>query len=707
MLTGKISFVFILACLTLNSVAKEISVGVLAFSGEEYAKKTWQPTIDYLNQKIPKHHFSLTAIEPSNIEYLEQLTEEKKLDFVITQPITFVELQIKYGASSILTLVDESKASSFGSVIFTKSGSNIKSFNDIKGKKIAGATPKGLGGWLIGYNEILLNDVDVVDEASVDFLGVQGNIVNAVIDNKIDVGIVRTGVIERMINQGKVKREDLFVLNQKQIEDFPYLISTRLYPEWALVKTKHISKSIAKQVASALLLMKPGSSQAKARGYWEWVTPVDYQPIHDLMKKLRVGVYQNYGKITLWQYIKDNIVLSSLFFLAIFVLLITGFWVVKLNHQLKRANYLIEQQNDTVLDSVSEGIYGVDLQGRCTFINKALTEITGWDREDLLGNMQHDILHHTHADGAPHHQDDCPVHDTFKDANPRFIAFDTFWKKDGSPITVEYTTNPLKDKFRNIVGSVVVFKDITQRIKTEQLQQQHEVELEHASRLNTMGEIVTGIAHELNQPLTAISTSAYAATRMIESKQYKQAELLDIFDVIALQSEHAAAVIRHMRQLSAKEQKDDKMIDINERINALVTLLRSILEEQRISLELNLAADLPKTLAQPMQIDQVILNLCKNAIDAMQPVKKKRSLKISTEFNNNEIKVIIADTGVGIEPSIREKLFEPFFSKKEEGMGIGLSISRSIIERHYGRLNLIESSTSGSVFEFSLPIKHE
>ncbi|MBC8493965.1 MAG: PhnD/SsuA/transferrin family substrate-binding protein [bacterium] len=703
----RLKFLFAALCfgLSLSTAAKNISIAVLAFSGEEYARTSWQPTVDYLNAHILKHRFNLVPIEPSNIEYLDQLVQQQKVDFIITQPVTFVELQVKYGATSILTLVDASKSSEFGSVIFSRSDGDIVNLSHIRGKSIAGANPKGLGGWLIGYNELKQHNVDVMNQSKVSFLGVQENIVRRVLDGSVDVGIVRTGVLERLSNSKNLDLTKLRVLNQKKVKDFPYLLSTSLYPEWAFVKAGHTSKLIAKQVASTLLLMTPGSKEAVARGYWEWVTPVNYQPIHDLMKSLRVGVYQDFGKVSFVQYIKDNLILSSMFFAVLMVLIMTGLWILRLNHQLKITNYFIEQQNNMILDSVSEGIYGVDLEGKCTFINQALTNITGWEKQDMLGKFQHEILHHTYADGTPHPSDQCPVYKTFKDGKARFIDKDTFWKKNGQSISVEYSTTPIKGKLGNIVGSVVVFRDVTQQIEHQKLQKQYEQDLEHVSRLNTMGEIVTGIAHELNQPLTVISTMAFTGARLVKSKQYDTDKFLDIFSMLSKQAEHAASVIKHMRKMSNKERSDYALININARIKGVITLLQSLIKDNNIQLTLDLDQTLPLVSAQAVQIDQVVLNLCKNAIDAMDDSDRHKILGIKTRCLDKMIEVTITDTGNGIDPEIVEHLFDPFSTFKKNGMGMGLSISRSIIERHYGSLYVAKSKHNMTTFKFTLPIK--
>ena len=701
----KLTVSLLLLCLSFVSLSKDIPIAVLAFSGEEYASKTWQPTINYLNRVIPQHEFSVVPVEPSEIKYLEELVEQQKVDFVITQPISFVELQVKYGATSILTLVDESKSSEFGSVIFTRADSDIANLSEVNGRSIAGATPKGLGGWLIGYNELVNHNIDVFKELDVSFLGVQENIVNSVLGGGIEIGIVRTGVIERLVDENKIKLEDLKILNAQKVENFPYLLSTSLYPEWAFVKTSHISKSIAKDVATQLLLMQPGSNAAKARGYWEWVTPIDYQPIHSLMKSLRIGVYKDYGKVSLLQYIKDNLVASLLVAALLLLSIVTGLWVARLNNRLNSVNFLVEQQNDMVLNSVSEGIYGVDLGGRCTFINQSLTFITGWEEKDMIGQMQHEILHHTHADGTPFPEEECPVYNTFSDGKARFVKEDIFWKKDGKSIAVEYSVTPIINKSGNISGSVVVFRDISNRLKQRQILKKHRHELEHVARQNTLGELVTGIAHELNQPLTAITTSAFASSKMIEAGKCSTEKMLDVFDIISLQAEHASSVIRHMRTLLDKGQLELSKVDINDRIKGVMTLMSTNIKDANIELVLRLSDNIPKIMAQPIQVDQVLINLCKNGIESMLENKGDRVLTISTSVHDNILEILIEDTGGGIEDKERDHLFESFSSYKKDGLGLGLSITRSIVERHYGKIYLKSTSKQGSRFAVNLPLR--
>ncbi|TEU19131.1 MAG: PAS domain-containing protein, partial [Gammaproteobacteria bacterium] len=631
--------------LSSGAIAKDISIAVLAPYGESYTQKAWQPTIDYLQIQIPEHQFKLLAIEPSNVDRLKQMVVDNQIDFAIIQPVTMTELQLKHEAIAVLSMSGISKMAKFGSVIISNADSNITSVEHIKDRIVAGATPTGLGGWLIGYNEINNHSRDIIDLESVKFLGVQDNIVNAVLDRSVDVGIVRTGTLERMVDEKKIRISDFNIIQKKEVVNFPQLLSTALYPEWALAKVKHIPTSVAKKITSSLLNMKPGSKEAVSGNYWEWVPPLDYHPIRRLMMDLNIGEYMDMDDDDAIYHFKifiQNNVASSL---ALIILLTTLFglfyWIVKLNNKLKKANFSISQENETILNSVSEGIYGVDLDGNCSYINKSLTNILGWDESDMIGKHQHEIMHHTHADGTPHLSKDCPVYATFQDGVQKFIDEDMFWKKDGGGIYVEYSANPIKNKTEEIIGSVVVFRDITKEKHSEKYMQ----ELERSSRLNVMGEMVTEIAHELNQPLTAIATNSFSISKMIKSsKKQNNDQYLDILNSISKQAEYAGNIIRNLRKISQKDQDKYSRLDVNKNIKNSILLLESLLKKHRIKLNLDLSSKLPGVKIQSVQIDQVIINLCKNAIESMVNTKPNdRILHIKSEADEEFVSVKITD----------------------------------------------------------------
>ena len=380
---------------------------------------------------------------------------------------------------------------------------------------------------------------------------------------------------------------------------------------------------------------------------------------------------------------------------------------MRLNQALQKAKARLEQQHEMILDSVADGIYGVDLQGRSTFFNKAAERITGWDASEVIGLNQHEILHHTHADGSPHFPEECPVYQTFRDNKARYISDDIFWRKDGSYFPVEYTSTPIMDENGHTIGSVVVFRDTTRRKKMEEDARQHQVELARVGRLSTLGEMASGIAHELNQPLTAISTNAQASIRLLESNSSNVEMCVDVMERIAGQADRAGEIIRQLRRFVRKEPLERAAIDLNDLVKAVVVLIRPEIRRANVILKLELEEGLPSISAQPIQIEQVILNLARNAIESLQDNSEgDRELCLCTHLKGQRrIEVIVRDNGPGIEQELIGTLFDPFVTSKPQGMGLGLSISYGIIEAHGGKLTLNPDYRQGAEFSFYLPLE--
>lgn len=260
--------------------------------------------------------------------------------------------------------------------------------------------------------------------------------------------------------------------------------------------------------------------------------------------------------------------------LSLIVMAFLTTWVTRLNKRLTRAKARLEQRQELLLNSVAEGIYGVDLDGKTTFVNKPMERITGWQADELIGENQHELLHHTYPDGNPHPADECPVYATFRDNRPRFIDDDVFWRKDGSSFPVEYSSTPIRDEEGETLGSVVVFRDVTERKLAAEKIRNHQLELAHVARLSTMGEMASGIAHELNQPLTAITTNARACVRILEAGRTTLEQCSDVMEKIANQAERAGQVIRHIRHFVRKEEPDLRPARLSAMLDTALGLLR-------------------------------------------------------------------------------------------------------------------------------------
>jgi C4-dicarboxylate-specific signal transduction histidine kinase len=277
---------------------------------------------------------------------------------------------------------------------------------------------------------------------------------------------------------------------------------------------------------------------------------------------------------------------------------------------------------------------------------------------------------------------------------------------DGQGKIILNSSAPIRDAEGRIVGAVIVNEDITEVKKGEEKLRQTELELARVARLTIMGELAASIAHEINQPLAAVVTNANAAARWLAATPPNLDEVREAVQRIARDGTRASEVIRHIRTLIKKSEPSRKPFNLNELVEQTVALAKPELKRKKVSLKMDLAPGLPLVSADPVQVQQVLLNLVVNALDSLSAVSERpRTLHISTSRTGpGAAQVAVQDTGLGIKPQDNERLFEPFYTTKPEGLGMGLAISRSIMEAHGGQLWATSNSGHGATFQFTLPI---
>jgi len=710
-------FLLLLAWLLLLSAGSvladeppEVRIGVLSHRGDEATLKNWSPTADYLSREIPEYRF---RIVPLDFREIEPAVKNEAVEFLLVNPGIYVNLEVRYRISRIATLnnlLNGRPLNVFGGVIFTRADNDaIQTLEDVRGKRLMAVDRTSLGGFQMAWKTLAEAGVDIHhDTRSLTFGGTHDAVVRAVLDGRADVGTVRTGILEAMTLGDGSPLERVRILGDRWHRQHPFHHSTPLYPEWPFSKLPHTSNKLARRVAIVLLRMSSLEPAAQWGDYAGWTIPLEYQPVHELLRELHLPPYDQPARFTLADAIRKYwywLLTVAVFLLAMAVMTT---WVVRLNLALERSRKRLERQHNLILDSVGDGIYGVDLEGRATFFNKAAEEITGWRAADLIGANQHEKLHHTRPDGSPHPPEACPVYRTFRDGKARYVKEDLFWRKDGTSFPVEYSSTPLRDEKGRIMGSVVVFRDISDRKRAEEEARRYRAELAHVARLSTMGEMASSMAHELNQPLTAIATNADACIRLLESRPEARDRIIDALEAIGAQARRAGAIIQQLRQFVRKEEPETTKVNLNQLIDEVLMLVQPELDRAGIIVERHFAPDLAQVRAQRIQIDQVILNLILNAIEAMEEAgsKNRKIILRTANAGNNAVVVCVEDTGPGLAPEIEDTVFDPFVTSKPQGMGLGLSISRGIITAHGGNL-YHDDGAEGARFRFTLPVDKE
>ena len=556
----------------------EMKIGVLAFRGEDDAIERWSPTARYLGERVKGYRFEIV---PLSLDGMSNEVSNDRLDFILTNTGNYVVLENAYGISRLATLKVRhlgQEFTQFGAVIFTRAGQeDLNRLEDIAGSSMMAVSRNAFGGFQMAWRELIDTGVDpFADLSRLRFIGFpQDDIVHSVIEGRIDVGTVRSGTLERMAADGMIDIGQVKVLGARDSKSFPFLHSTRLYPEWPFAKARKTPERLAQRVAVALLEMEPESEPARQAFVAGWTIPLDYGPVHELFRELKIGPYAYLSKpdlAAIWREYKSWIVFSLALVAALLALL-----------------FLIA------------------------------------------------------------------------------------------------------------------------RAEINRREQEHQTQLAHIARVNSMGEMAAGIAHELNQPLTAILNYTSGCLRLLQKGNGDREALRDAIVKAGNDARRAADIINGLREFIKREDLRQRDIPIRDCIEPALELLRSKLRQQQIAVETSFAPDVQMIHADRIQIEQVVVNLLLNAIDAllgadMGSVGKRIIVDVS-QLDSRYVAVAISDTGPRLSAEVAERLFDPFFTTKAEGMGMGLSISRSIVESHGGTIEYLLNREQLPTIRFTLPIK--
>ncbi len=275
---------------------------------------------------------------------------------------------------------------------------------------------------------------------------------------------------------------------------------------------------------------------------------------------------------------------------------------------------------------------------------------------------------------------------------------------DGTVLTLYASASPIFDAHGTIVGCVGAFLDITERKRAELEAQEHQRELAHLARVAALGELSGALAHELKQPLAAILANTQAAQRFLARPRPNVSEVRSILADIAQDVRRASEVLGHTSAMIKKEPARWQPTDLNEVVRNVLDLTRRELTGRGVVASASLSPELPRVLGDRVQLQQVVLNLVMNACDAMEAVPlDERRLRLATAANNGEVQLSVTDRGIGIPEDSVGRVFQPFYTSKQHGLGLGLSICRSIVNTHGGRLWVVNNPTGGATFHMAAP----
>jgi two-component system, LuxR family, sensor kinase FixL len=366
----------------------------------------------------------------------------------------------------------------------------------------------------------------------------------------------------------------------------------------------------------------------------------------------------------------------------------------------KTAQSESESRLRSILDTVPDAIIVIDERGLIQSFSPAAERLFGHAETEAVGRNISMLM------PSPYRE----AHDGYlerylRTGERRIIGIGRVvvgLRKNGETFPMELAVGEFRAReARYFTGFV---RDLTEQQRVARRMQDLQTELLHASRLSVMGQMASAMAHEMNQPLTAIINYLEASRHLIESAPDSTPRIADLLQRAVAQAERAGDVIRRLRQFVTKGETERRPENLNQLVEEALALAL-VGRQSTVRVTLDLDRTLLPVIADGVQIQQVVLNLVRNAVEAMED-SERRELNIATRSQADTAEITVADTGTGIAPTLSERLFEPFVTTKHTGMGLGLSICRDIVESHHGCLTSAPRPEGGTVFRVVLPIIH-
>jgi PAS domain S-box-containing protein len=359
-----------------------------------------------------------------------------------------------------------------------------------------------------------------------------------------------------------------------------------------------------------------------------------------------------------------------------------------------------EERWRSMFEASAVGIAVLDRQHRFAAANAAFQKMIGYTGEELQSLSPPDITHEEDREATQ-----SMIEDVQSGKGQDTPSEKRYRRKDGKVIWVRVSAARALDSNGALQSIPAIIEDITERKRAELDLHDAREALSRATRLTMMGELSASIAHEINQPLGAIIMNGNACQRFLAISPPDLDEVKDGLEAIVSDGNRASEVLSRIRGMLKNAAPERAQIDVNRAITEVLALTRHELQQYRVSVQDDLNPELPTIMADRVQLQQVVLNLVMNGIDAMRAVTDRlRVLTVRSQLDDrNNIVVSVGDSGVGLDAVSRERVFDTFFTTKSDGMGMGLAISKSIIEAHHGRLWAAPQSRFGAVFAFALP----
>jgi len=685
-----------------------VKIGVLAIRGAEQCLEKWSPTAQYLSARIPDRTF---VIIPLDHKQIYPSVKKGEVDFILANPSFYVELEYRYRANRIATLKNlclDSFYNRYWGVIFWRADrSDIRQINDLKGKTFMATAEGSLGGWRMVWRELKEMGIDPYrDFKDLKFIGTQDAVVYAVRDGKVDAGSVRADTFISMHAEGKIDLEDFYVPHEhgeKGVDCPPFPHSTRGYPEWPMAKVKDTPDELAEKVAIALIEMPSNSPAAIAAKSGGWTIPMNYQPVHECLRYLKVGPYKDLGKITIIDVIR--VYWPWILFTIVLFFVITGFSIaiLILNRNIKASHIKLENvkaYTRGLIESSPDALVTFDENGIITDVNEQTSKLTGCAREELIGSQFRDYF--TDPERAY-----LGVKRSFEEG--KVTDYELVMKsKTGELTVVSYNAIVYMDEKGQDRGVFAAARDISESKLVEKELKEAKEAAEAATKAKS--EFLANMSHEIRTPMNGVIAAAELA---LSEKMSPRAERY--LEIIQSSAYSLLGIINDVLDFSKIEADkldlETRPFLLDEVIDRITDVFMSEVAGKRIELLVDIDLEAPNALiGDPLRLQQILKNLVSNAVKFTDigGIILVRVTESEKSADRTTLTFSVKDTGIGIAPKYLSRLFKPFTqadtssTREYEGTGLGLTICKRLVEMMGGKIWVESELGKGSTFSFTV-----
>jgi two-component system sensor histidine kinase TtrS len=653
-------FFFLFA--TSHVTEAKIRIGILAHKGKAELQSEVESVTQYLNRKIDEG----VEIIPLAFSEIEPVVANEQVDFIFVNPLLYVQLEHKYGIQKILKIERrylDKFVGKFGSVIFSRKDFNIKDMKWGQGR-VAAVAPGSLGGWLTAKKHLESHGIFLKD-SQVTFLYDHFKVVQSVLDEKSDVGIVRTGVLEELLQQQKIDLSKIKVDQHQHNSIFKFL-TTSLYSEWPMASLEKVGEDKILKLSNALLEMSYMQDSSDQFPLGHWTLPSSYHKTEDLLRFFRIYPFDMWTQISFRKVIKEHPKRFSFIMTILSLFVILTLLFIKRSREVERLNKSIAKEKEELdeflaltplpllfLDSALKAVrcnqkFG-ELYGDFNIQGKSLNElITGIDGDSLRERLYRQESY--------------------------IVTGGLYLQSINKKMEHEVSLRAISQSGRD--GVVIILEDLESQKKVELLERKSRLRKIEEEKVRSVGILGSGIAHEINNPLTIINSGAKILLKFIQKDKFDKQKWTKLLEDSIGAAERIAIIINSLRLLG----KDDKQspyefIKIGKLMEGVLCLVSTRFMQQGIRLDFNYGEVKEEFYCSHARIHQILMNILINAETYVQSAEKK-IIKIDISHDQFDYFLFrISNTGTRISKQMERDAFIPFSSEQKEVTGVGSSLA--------------------------------